>query len=182
MDVGDGASSRRSVVQLGGTSSLVVSLKPEFVYRRVFGNRLLLGGLDDTVRSPSPAGHVPDTVLPRLLRLLEESVPWLKDVEVEWLWGGPIHATTLDEIPRFQMYKGDPRIAVAAGMSGSGVVWGLLAGSLLAGLVNPGLDTEEDRRLREALAATKLPVPGAAKLGLQFLSRALFPPAQQAEP
>ncbi len=163
--------------RLGHAGSLVVSVKPEFMYRRVYGSRLLLGGLDDIVRNPSPAGRVPEDVLPRLLRLLEESVPWLKGVDVELLWGGPIHAMQVDEMPHFRLHKADPRISVAAGLSGSGVVWGLLAGSLLAGLVDPALDTEEDRLLREALTAAKLPVLGAAKLGVQMLIRALFRPS-----
>jgi glycine/D-amino acid oxidase-like deaminating enzyme len=162
-----------TLARLGGTASMVVSAKPDLMYRRAHGGRLLLGGLDDGVKQPSPAGHVPDSVLPRLRRLMEESLPWLGPVPIEYVWGGPMHVYW-DQKPRIRRWSGDPGVVLVSGMSGSGVIWSLFAGELAAGLVDPALDTPNDRRIRELVDRARVPPLSVARIGMKVLGRSLF--------
>jgi glycine/D-amino acid oxidase-like deaminating enzyme len=159
--------------KLGGTDSMIVGAKPEIMYRRVQSGRLLLGGLDDGTDHPSPTGFIPGNVLPRLLPLIEESLPWLGPVKIDYVWGGPMHVYW-DQKPRIQVAPDNPRVVQVAGMSGSGVIWALMAGALAAGLVDPALDTDDDRHLRVALANTKIPPWGLMKAGMRFVWRSVM--------
>jgi gamma-glutamylputrescine oxidase len=161
------------LARMGGTQTMVVSAKPDLMYRRVHAGRLLLGGLDDGVTQPSPAGHVPDNVLPRLKRLMHESLPWLGEVPLEYIWGGPMHVYW-DQKPRIIPWRVDPRVVLVSGMSGSGVIWSLFAGELAAGLVDPALEAPDDRRIRELVDRAKVPPLSIAQAGLQVVGRTLF--------
>jgi glycine/D-amino acid oxidase-like deaminating enzyme len=161
------------IARLGGDDPLVNNLYKDFSYRRVLGDRLLMGGLDDAVPEPSPKGEVPDNIQPRLERLKAKCIPWMKDVRVEAVWGGPIHAYG-DLLPSFRHLSGDPRVTVIDGMAGAGVIWALLAGQLISGLVDPALDTPQDRRLRAAVEATRFPYLGFLSVGVRLVARMLL--------
>ena len=156
----------------GGDSTLVGNLSGAGMYRRLFDRRLLLGGFDDTVARPLGAAEIPSNVLPRLRRLLERSLPQLGEVDVQCVWGGPCNATRL-QLPLIRKAPADPRVVAVSGLAGSGIAWGLLAGQLVRGLVDPDLDNAADERLRRALSTSRLPVGGALRLAARFLTRAL---------
>lgn len=162
-----------TLARLGGRDSMVVAAKPDLMYRRVHGDRLLLGGLDDGVKQPSPAGYVPDNVMPRLRRLMRESLPWLGDVPVEYVWGGPMHVYW-DQKPRIMPWPVDERVVLVSGMSGSGVIWSLFAGELAAGLVDPTLDTPDDHSIRSLVDRARIPPVAIARIGMQVVGRTLF--------
>lgn len=164
-----------------GSDGIVVGLRPGFPYRRTFDGRLLFGGLDDRVPRPHHAGSVPDNVVPRLRRLLATSLPWLGDVELACAWGGPVHAT-FHEMPRLRTLHDVPGLIVVDGLSGSGVLWGLLAGRLARGLVDPELDDPGARLLRGALAATRVPWTGALGVGLRIAAKVLVGAVRPAGP
>jgi gamma-glutamylputrescine oxidase len=157
----------------GGDSTLVGDLSRAGMYRRLFERRLLLGGFDDTVARPLGAAEIPSNVLPRLRRLTERSLPQLGEVDVQCVWGGPCNATRL-QLPWVRKAPTDPRVVAVSGLAGSGIAWGLLAGQLVRGPVNPDLDDAADERLRRALSASRLPVGGALRLGARLLARALM--------
>jgi gamma-glutamylputrescine oxidase len=157
----------------GGDSTLVGRPSPPWMYRRLFERRLLLGGFDDVAARPLGAAEIPSNVLPRLRRLLERSLPQLGEVDVQCVWGGPVNATRL-ELPLIRKAPVDPRVVAVSGLAGSGIAWGLLAGQLVRGLVDPDLDNAADERLRRALSTSRLPVGGALRLGARFLTRALM--------
>jgi glycine/D-amino acid oxidase-like deaminating enzyme len=142
------------------------------MYRRLFERRLLLGGFDDVMARPLGAAEIPSSVLPRLRGLLERSLPQLGEVDVQSVWGGPCNATRL-QLPAIRKAPADPRVVAVSGLAGSGIAWGLLAGQLVRGLVDPDLDDADDERLRRALSTSRLPVAGALRLGARFLTRAL---------
>jgi glycine/D-amino acid oxidase-like deaminating enzyme len=104
---------------------------------------------------------------------MRESLPWLGEVPLEYIWGGPMHVYW-DQKPRIIPWRVDPRVVLVSGMSGSGVIWSLFAGELAAGLVDPALETPDDRRIRELVDRAKVPPLSIAQAGLQVVGRTLF--------
>ncbi len=150
-----------------------------FPYRRVVDDRLLFGALDDRVPEPLPTCAPSDHALARLTALLRDTLPWLGKPEVELAWGGPIHARALHELPLVSASQSSNAITLVSGMSGSGLAWGLMVGALVRGLVRGDLDTSEDRRLREALASTRVPWLSGAMTATRWLGTAVWPDASE---
>ncbi|HEU4411851.1 MAG TPA: hypothetical protein VFS43_41810 [Polyangiaceae bacterium] len=73
-------------------------------------------------------------------------------------------------------------LTLYAGSAGAGVLWCLLAGPLLRGLVDPSLDEPDDRRLRAAMSATRVPALEAISIGAKCALRAMRPGAAPLHP
>jgi len=159
------------LARLGGEDVLVGTAGTGFAYRRVIGDRLLFGGIDDRVAAPLDG--VPPEIEQRLLAMMRSSLPWLGDVTVDRLWGGPIHSASMLELPVLRASEADARVVLVGGMAGAGLSWGLLAGALVVGLVRPGLDDPDAARLRRCLDATQIPWVGGATAAWSVARRLL---------
>lgn len=151
---------------LGGSSTVVGTIERSFTHRRIHGQRLLFGGIDEVVHAPGEL--VPPDVGPRLQDLLQCSIPRLPPFEPEAVWGGAIHARA-HELPLIQR-RDDGVVEIGAICS---VYWAFIAAQLARGLAFPSLDTPADARLRACIAATRVPVLSTLSLGVRLLYRAL---------
>lgn len=91
-------------------------------FRTTADHRLLFGGGENY------SSRFPDDIRSFVRPHLEEIFPQLKDVELEYGWGGTL-AITMNRMPHFQCL--DQRIYVAQGYSGHGVALATLAGKLI---------------------------------------------------
>lgn len=144
--------------ELGSVNDAVVQVKPGLPFRRIHSNRLLVGSLDCSVRSigEAPISKNPGASMERLLR---ENVPSALDASIHCIWRGWFHSTRA-QTPVISLIETGPRIVGVSGVSGAGLVWALSMGTLLAGLINPGLESSDEKEFRTILAATRFPVRG----------------------
>ena len=91
-------------------------------FRTTADHRLLFGGGENY------SSRFPKDIRSFVRPHLEEIFPQLKDMELDYGWGGTL-AITLNRMPHFQCL--DKRIYVAQGYSGHGVALATLAGKLI---------------------------------------------------
>ncbi len=142
--------------------SIVATAERSFTYRRVYDGRLLFGAFDDPVTVP--LNHVPADVGARLTRLLHRSIPDLPTFEPECVWGGAIHSQG-HEFPSVR--RESPHVVRLGAIAG--IYWALMGARFAHGLLEPSDETPEDARLRQCVAATRVPVFGALTLVLRLM-------------
>jgi glycine/D-amino acid oxidase-like deaminating enzyme len=163
----------RQLASLAEPGALVGTLDRGFTYRRIVDGRLLFGGLDESVKVPLPAGEVPVHVVPKLRSMLAAGIPPLSAVPIDQVWGGAFHVAGLSDVPSLTVWPRDPRVVVLAGSAGAGVLWCLIAGALVRGMIDARLDDGTDARFRAALQASRIPIGGALGLAARLALRAI---------
>jgi glycine/D-amino acid oxidase-like deaminating enzyme len=104
-------------------------------YRLTADNRILFGGSDARYYYGGPLDRdLNPAVFQRLRRDLDRTFPSLKDVRVEYQWGGPV-SVTVDFFPAMGYAGKDKRVAYALGCVGHGVAMMNMAGQVLRDLV-----------------------------------------------
>lgn len=104
-------------------------------YRLTADNRILFGGSDARYYYGGPLDRDQDPkVFQRLTRDLRRTFPSLKDVQIEYQWGGPV-SVTMDFFPAMGYAGEDRRVAYALGCVGHGVAMMNMAGQVLRDLV-----------------------------------------------
>lgn len=104
-------------------------------YRLTPDNRILFGGSDAQYyfRGPLDRDSNPH-VFRRLERDLRRTFPSLKDVRIEYRWGGPV-SVPLDFFPAMGYLGEDKRVAYSLGCVGHGVAMMNMAGQIMRDLV-----------------------------------------------
>ncbi|WP_375593432.1 FAD-dependent oxidoreductase [Algihabitans albus] len=124
-------------------------------YRRVHNGRILYGNYDE------PGHHVDAQVDEKMLKSLHDaavkSMPYLKDVKIDFVWGGPILGMAHD-LPFIEVYPNLPNTALVAPNGSTGVPWALLSGGMVGGIVRDDATGDaEGERLRNLLNETRMP-------------------------
>jgi glycine/D-amino acid oxidase-like deaminating enzyme len=104
-------------------------------YRLTADNRILFGGSDAPYYfgGPLDRDHSP-RIYRRLERDLRQTFPSLKDVRIEYRWGGPI-SVPVDFFPAMGYLGKDKRVAYSLGCVGHGVAPMNMAGQVMRDLV-----------------------------------------------
>ncbi len=139
------------------TDVMVDTRKVRHYYRRLPDDRILLGGRG--APDDSPAALARDRE--RLLAALKRKFPALRDIEVEYHWGGWVNIS-YDFMPRIHRLESDPSVFYAMGYNGTGLATALLAGRRLAERV-AGDDQGLLPQLRGPLP--RFPMPAFRRLG-----------------
>jgi glycine/D-amino acid oxidase-like deaminating enzyme len=151
--------------------ALVAELAMSMSYRRIHNGRLLYGGFDDSSRgalSPPTLANAK-----KLAAVARKEMPWLKDTAFEFVWSGPIF-TPGNDLPSIAPVSDLPGTAVVTGNAASGVPWALVAGGLVAGIIEEGdAGDAEGERLRHAMLETRIPIMGLAGVGVRAVWHAL---------
>lgn len=104
-------------------------------YRLTADNRLLFGGSDAQYYFGGPLDRDRNPVVfRRLERDLKRTFPSLKDVSIEYRWGGPV-SVPLDFFPAMGYLGKDKRVAYSLGCVGHGVAMMNMAGQIMRDLV-----------------------------------------------
>ncbi len=104
-------------------------------YRLTPDNRILFGGSDAQYYLGGPLDRDRNPrIFRRLERNLRETFPSLKDVRIEYHWGGPV-SVPLDFFPAMGYLGKDKRVAYSLGCVGHGVALMNMAGQILRDLV-----------------------------------------------
>jgi glycine/D-amino acid oxidase-like deaminating enzyme len=104
-------------------------------YRLTSDNRILFGGSDAQYYFGGPLDRdLSPRVFRRLERNLRQTFPSLKDVRIEYRWGGPV-SVPLDFFPAMGYLGKDKRVAYSLGCVGHGVALMNLAGQVMRDLV-----------------------------------------------
>ncbi len=104
-------------------------------YRLTADNRLLFGGSDALYYFGGPVDRDHSRqIFRRLERDLKRTFPSLKDVRIEYRWGGPV-SVPLDFFPAIGYLGKDRRVAYSLGCAGHGVALMNMAGQIMRDLV-----------------------------------------------
>lgn len=104
-------------------------------YRLTADNRVLFGGSDAMYYFGGPLDRDRNAVVfRRLERDLKHTFPSLKDVRIEYRWGGPV-SLPLDFFPAIGYLGKDKRVAYSLGCVGHGVAMMNMAGQIMRDLV-----------------------------------------------
>ena len=104
-------------------------------YRLTPDNRILFGGSDAKYYFGGALDHDRNSrIFRRLERDLKRTFPGLKDVRIEYEWGGPV-SVPLDFFPAMGYLGDDKRIAYSLGCIGHGVAMMNMAGQIMRDLV-----------------------------------------------
>jgi glycine/D-amino acid oxidase-like deaminating enzyme len=104
-------------------------------YRLTSDNRILFGGSDAQYYFGGPLDRdLSPRVFRRLERDLRQTFPSLKDVRIEYRWGGPV-SVPLDFFPAMGYLGKDKRVAYSLGCVGHGVALMNMAGQVMRDLV-----------------------------------------------
>ncbi len=104
-------------------------------YRLTADNRILFGGSDAKYYFGGPLDRDRNPrIFRRLERDLRQTFPKLKDVRIEYRWGGPV-SVPLDFFPAMGYRGGDKRLAYSLGCVGHGVAMMNMAGQIMRDLV-----------------------------------------------
>ena len=104
-------------------------------YRLTADNRILFGGSDALVHFGGALDRDRNSrVFRRLERDLRRTFPSLKDVRIEYRWGGPV-SVPLDFFPAMGYIGDDRRVSYALGCVGHGVAMMNMAGQIIRDLV-----------------------------------------------
>jgi len=104
-------------------------------YRLTADNRLLFGGADARYYFGAPLDRDRSrAAFRRLERDLKRTFPSLKDIAIEYSWGGPV-SVPLDFFPAIGYLGKDKRVAFSLGCVGHGVALMNMAGQIMRDLV-----------------------------------------------
>ena len=124
-------------------------------YRRIHNGRILYGNYDEPGHDVD--AQVDAKMLGRLHDAAVKAMPYLKDVKIDRVWGGPILGMAHD-LPFIEVYPGLPNTALVVPNGSTGVPWALLAGGMVGGIVRDDATGDaEGERLRNLLNETRMP-------------------------
>ncbi len=138
-------------------SALVAELSnsKDASYRRIHNGRILFGSYDEPGHDVD--AEISQAMLDRLHQALLKSMPYLKGVKIDRVWGGPILGMKHD-LPFIEVYPKLPNTAIVVPNGSTGVPWALLAGGMVNAIVrNRAAGDAEGERLRNLLNQTQMP-------------------------
>ncbi len=104
-------------------------------YRLTADNRLLFGGSDAMYYFGGPLDHDRNpAVFRQLEKDLKRTFPSLRDVRIEYKWGGPV-SVPMDFFPAMGYLGDDKRVAYSMGCVGHGVAMMNMAGQIMRDLM-----------------------------------------------
>ena len=119
---------------LGIEQRTMVDIGGEYFYARLYQNRLLFGGFDQSGSSTVELTDRAGSLLRRLRAAMTRRYPLLADVAIDALWGGPYHETRT-QVPVIRPLRGMPDVILNIGYGGVGLTMTQFSGRLVAGLV-----------------------------------------------
>ena len=146
-------------------NNFVVELNTAYVFYRLHRGRLVYGGIERFALDGDDDFAVPPDVLARMEQLLQRSFPGAGMAPAE-AWGGCYHQTASD-LPQIERTGTRGSIVLNVGYGGTGVALTMICGRLAAALAcGDRFADPDDRRLLDAMRATRLPIVG----GLRFVA------------
>jgi gamma-glutamylputrescine oxidase len=155
--------------QMGGDKTLIFDFGPPMTYLRLVGDRVLFGGMHRFGLDPTEESSQNLNARQTLRKLFRESLPadW-NEVDIQYEWGGPF-LKNWTENPIIDYAVATKSIVHNLGFGGGGVALSLSSGLLVRGLLQPGLDFEPARQVRNAIGNVRVPVAGMAKAMYEIL-------------
>lgn len=154
---------------LGIGQCTMVDIGGQYFYARLYQNRLLFGGFDQSGSSTVELTDRAGSLLRRLRAAMTRRYPLLADVAIDALWGGPYHETRT-QVPVIRPLRGMPDVILNIGYGGVGLTMTQFSGRLVAGLVlgKSHRDPDSDR-MRAIYASARLPIREGLKMGWRLL-------------
>lgn len=155
-----------TVARLGGGKTFIVELNKSYIFYRVHQRRLIYGGVETFFGAAKSDYEVPTAVLQKLEKHLAHSVPWRPEpLPIASAWGGNFHSTATD-LPIIRGAAQGDAISFNIGYGGTGVaLTQLFAPQAAAAVLEQSCGDDDDTRLADIVAHTRVPLAGLLRLG-----------------
>jgi gamma-glutamylputrescine oxidase len=153
-----------TTARLGGGQWFIVELNKSYIFYRVHQRRLIYGGVETFFGAAKSDYEVPAGVLQKLQKHLAHSMPWRPEpLPIASAWGGNFHSTATD-LPIIRGAAGG--ISFNIGYGGTGVaLTQLFAPHAAAAALDEPCGDDDDARLADVVARTRVPLTGLLRLG-----------------
>ncbi len=155
-----------TVARLGGGKTFIVELNKSYIFYRVHQRRLIYGGVETFLGAAKSDYEVPDGVREKLKKHLAHSAPWRPEsLPIASAWGGNFHSTATD-LPIIRAAAQGDAISFNIGYGGTGVaLTQLFAPHAAAAVLEQPCGDDDDIRLADIVARTRVPLAGLLRLG-----------------
>ena len=154
-----------TVARLGGGKTFIVELNKSYIFYRVHQRRLIYGGVETFLGAAKSDYEVPAKVRAALETHLGRSMPWRPHPPIASAWGGNFHSTATD-LPIIRAAAQGDAINFNIGYGGTGVaLTQLFAPHAAAAVLEQPCVDDDDTRLADIVARTRVPLAGLLRLG-----------------